>query len=94
MVKVKVEKRQVYKHDKEIHAAYSIPYLYSHDIVYIYEKKGKNYELKTTLEGKFYFTKITEFLKEHGKKLRGGKNGWREYYEIDEGLLNKFLLSF
>ena len=89
MVKVKVEKTQVFVPDRELPF-----YPYSHDIVHIYEKVGKEYELKTTLEGKNYFGKVTNFLKEHGKKLRGGKNGWREYYEIDKGLLNKFLLTF
>jgi len=89
MVKVKVEKTQVFVPDKELSF-----YPYSHDIVYIYEKVGKEYELKTTLEGKDYFEKVTSFLKEHGKKLRGGKNDWREYYEIDKYVLDKFLLSF
>jgi len=67
MVKVKVEKTQVFVPDKELPF-----YPYSHDIVYIYEKRGREYELKTTLEGKDYFEKVTSFLKEHGKKLRGG----------------------
>jgi len=89
MVKVKVEKRQVFMPDRELPF-----YPYSHDIVYIYEKASKEYELKTTLEGKNYFEKVTSFLKEHGKKPRGGKNDWREYYEIDKHEFDKFLLSF
>ena len=74
MVRVKIEKTQVFKPDRRLPF-----YPYNHDIVYIYEKKGRNYELKTTLEGKSYFEKITQFLKNQGRKIRGGKNGWKEF---------------
>lgn len=70
--------------------------LYSHDIVYIYEKNGRSYQLRTVLEGNNCFRKVTGFLKVHGKKLPGGRNFWEEYYELDDkdvGEFTKFLSS-
>ncbi|MCD6524921.1 MAG: hypothetical protein J7K48_08035 [Thermococcus sp.] len=59
--------------------------VYDRDVVEILQKSlqdGK-YRDVTKADGKNLFKEVTDFLKERGRKLPGGRSGWEEYYEID-----------
>lgn len=59
--------------------------VYDRDVVEILQKSlqdGKYREI-VKIEGKHLFKEVTDFLKERGRKLPGGQNGWKEYYEVN-----------
>ncbi|MCD6524122.1 MAG: hypothetical protein J7K48_03890 [Thermococcus sp.] len=85
MVRIKVERQEV-----------QVPwknglYTHDHDVIYISEKRGRKYEPIKVIEGDF--SELTTLLAQKGRKLGGGKDGWTEFYEIDEHDLDEFLLS-